>query len=85
MWPVVNIEYKCIPNTFLNFQNRENTLLKQSKKIVQVTIYQKILYVREHEHIRPPVRIQYEHEGLRPEQSALDQIKDLIQHIYCTE
>ena len=78
-------EYKCKPYTFLNIQNRENTLLKQSKNIVQVTIYQKILYIREHEHIRPLVRIQYEHEGLRPEQSTLDQIRDLIHHIYCTE
>ena len=78
-------EYKCKPNTFLNIQNRENTLLKQSKKIVQVMIYQKILYVREHKCIRPPVRVQYEHKGLRPEQSALDQIRDLVEHIYCTE
>ena len=85
MWPVVNIEYKCIPYTFLNFQNRENTQLKQSNKIVQGMIYQKILYVHEHEHIRPPVRVQYKHEGLRPEQSALDQIRDLVERIYCNE
>ena len=80
-----HLSISVIPYTFLNFQNRENTLLKQSKKIVQVTIYQKILYVREHKCIRPPDRVQYEHEGLRPEQSALDQIKDLIQHIYYIE
>ena len=77
-----HLSISVIPYTFLNIQNREITLLKQSKKIVQVTIYQKILYVREHKRIRLLDRVQYEHEGLRPEQSALDQIKDLIQHIY---
>ena len=61
------------------------TQQKQSKKIVQVTIYQKILHVREHEHIRPPDCVQYEHEDLRPEQLALDQIRDLVERIYCTK
>ena len=35
--------------------------------------------------IRPPDHVQYEHEGLRPEQLALDQIRDLIHCVYYTE
>ena len=33
LWHVVKLKYKCKPYTFLNFQNRDNTLLKQSKRL----------------------------------------------------
>ena len=65
-------------------KNRDNTPVKQSKRLSSDDL-KKILHVCEHECNRPPDHIQYEHECLQTEQSALNQIKDLICCVYYTE
>ena len=77
-------EYKCNLLHFLNIQNRENTPVKQSTRLSSDNL-KKILHVHEHECDRLPNCVQYEHKGLRTEQLALNQIKDLIHCAYYTE
>ena len=68
---------------FLNFQNRDNTLLNNLR--LSSDNVKKILHVCEHKCDRPPDHIQYEHKGLWTEQLALNQIRDLIRCVYYTK